>query len=385
MAATGPGGKPTLRDLPVSAYRHGMKPRLPHAALLALCMALPALAPAATARDAASTRGVPAGLSRFEFSEPHMGTEARVVLYSRDRATARRAADSGFARIRALDAVLSDYRDDSELSLLAARAGQGPVLVGDDLFAVLEAAQSLAQRSDGAFDATRGAVTRLWRQARQLDEMPEGARIEAALASGSYRDLQLDANARTVTLARPGMRLDVGGIAKGYAAEQALHAIEAAGAGSALVALGGDIALGAPPPGHAGWQVDVAPLDVPGAPAATTLLLHDAAVSTAGDAEQWMQVDGMRYSHVLDARNGRPLDFRSTTTVIARRGLEADGLDTAASVLGADAGLRLVAGVPGAAVLMVRQARDGRIQRIASPDWPPPTPSAATAVLETTP
>lgn len=316
-----------------------------------------------------------------------MGTTARIVLYAQDADHARRAAEAGFARIRALDAVLSDYRDDSELNRLADHAGQGPVPVSADLYAVLDAAQSLARRSHGAFDVTRGAVTRLWRQARRLDERPDPARIGAALALGSYRDLQLDPHARTASLACPGMRLDVGGIAKGYAAEQALRAMAGAGTPRALVALGGDIALGAAPPDAAGWRVEVAALDVAGAPAAEALLLHDAAVSTAGDAEQWMLIDGVRHSHVLDARSGHPLTLRSTTTVIAPRGLQADGLDTAASVLGADAGLALVAGVPGARVLMVRQSADGRVLRTASPNWPDPfrhAPSLADASIPET-
>jgi thiamine biosynthesis lipoprotein len=181
------------------------------------------------------------------------------------------------------------------------------------------------------------------------------------------------------------MRLDVGGIAKGYVAEQALQAIRAAGAERALVALGGDIAVGAPPPNESGWHIDVAPLDVPGAPPGATLLLKHAAVSTAGDAEQWMEIDGARYSHVLDARTGWPLTFRSITTVVAPRGLQADGLDTAASVLGTEAGLRLVSGVPGSAVLMVRQDPDGQVRRLASKDWPPATPATVTASLETFP
>jgi thiamine biosynthesis lipoprotein len=324
-------------------------------------------------------------LPRFEFTQPHMGTSARIVLHAPDADTARRAADAGFDRIRQLDAALSDYRDDSELNRLAAHAGRGPIPIGDDLFAVLQAAQALARRSGGAFDVTRGAVTRLWRQARKLDEAPDPARLEAASAAGNWRDLRLDPDARTATLTRPGLRLDLGGIAKGYAAEQALRAVQDAGAPSALVALGGDIAVGASPPDANGWRVDVAALDVPGAPSGPSLLLHDAAVSTAGDAEQWMDVGGVRYSHVLDARSGRPLDFRSTTTVIARRGLQADGLDTAASVLGAEAGLRLVDAVPGAAMLMVRQTADGHVQRTASANWPAPDSSAASAALETSP
>lgn len=340
---------------------------------------------AAMAGAALAAESMDGGLSRHAFSEPQMGTEARIVVYAHDGAQARRAAGAGFARIRQLDAVLSDYRSDSELRRLGARAGAGPVHVSADLFAVLQAAQSLAERSDGAFDVTRGAVTRIWRQARKLDEMPDPVRIRQALASGSYRDLQLDPERRTVSLARPGIQLDVGGIAKGYVAEQALQAIRAAGAEHALVALGGDIAVGAPPPNEPGWRIDVAPLDVPGAPPGTTLLLKHAAVSTAGDAEQWMEIDGVRYSHVLDARTGWPLTFRSTTTVVAPRGLQADGLDTAASVLGAEAGLRLVAGVPDSAVLMVRQDPDGRVQRLASKDWPSPAPATVAAALETFP
>lgn len=334
-----------------------------------------ALAATAAASATARTQADPA---RFEFVRPYMGTEARIVLYAPDAAQARHAAEAGYARIRELDAALSDYRDDSELSRLAARAGQGPVAVGEDLFAVLQAAQSLARRSGGAFDAARGAVTRLWRQARRLDEPPDAAGLQAALAAGSWRDVVLDPAARTVALARPGMRLDVGGIAKGHAVEQALERVRDAGAERALVALGGDIAVGAPPPDAAGWRIEVASLDVPGAPPATTLLLHDAAVSTAGDAEQWMELGGVRHSHVLDARSGRPLTFRSTTTVVARHGLQADGLDTAASVLGPEAGLRLVDQVPGAAMLMVRQSAGGRVQRIASAGWPAPTDSAPT-------
>lgn len=335
---------------------------------VALWLGLATAAAAATA-----TAWAQAEPARFEFAQPQMGTTARIVLYAANAAVAQRAADAGFARIRELDGVLSDYRDDSELSRLVARAGHGPVAVGEDLFAVLQAAQTLARRSGGAFDAARGAVTRVWRQARRLDERPDPARLRAALDAGSWRDVALDPAARTVALARPGMRLDVGGIAKGHAAEQALRAMRAAGVERALVALGGDIAVGAPPPDATGWRIEVAALDVPGAPPATTLLLRDAAVSTAGDAEQWMELDGVRHSHVLDARSGRPLDFRSTTTVVARHGLQADGLDTAASVLGPEAGLRLVDEVPGAAMLMVRQSADGRVQRIASADWPATT------------
>lgn len=335
--------------------------RLDQRAACALLLAACALAAPAQAREV---------LQRYAFSRPQMGTEARIVLYAADAASAERGAEAGFARMHQLDAVLSDYRQDSELQHLVHHAGRGARCVSEDLFVVLQAAQTLAVRSGGAFDAARGAVTHVWRQARRLDEQPDPTRLQAALGAGDHRDVQLHAQTRRVTLARPGLQLDLGGIAKGYVADQALEAVRNAGVSRAFVGLGGDLALGAPPPGQAGWQVDIAPLDVPGAPPAVRLQLHDVAVSTAGDAEQWMEIDGVRQSHVIDARDGRPLTFRSTTTVIAPRGLQADGLDTAASVLGPHAGVALVDGTPGSAVLMIRQNADGQVQRHASAHWP---------------
>ena len=303
-----------------------------------------------------------------------MGTLTRIVVYARDRASAERATRAGFDRIAALDRALSDYREDSELMQLAARAGQGPVAVSADLFRVLQASQSLSARSGGAFDATSGALTRLWRGARRLGELPADERIQQARALTGYRHLHLDAGARTATLDLRGMQLDVGGIAKGDAADQALAAIGRSGVDSALVALGGDIAVSDPPPGTTGWRIEVAPLQLPGVPdrAPTVLHLRHAAVSTAGDAEQWMDVDGRRYSHILDPRNGQPMLGRSSTTVIARSGLEADGLDTTAALLGAEAGAQLVDGVRGAAMRMERDAAGAGSQLRASARWPEP-------------
>jgi FAD:protein FMN transferase len=138
----------------------------------------------------------------------------------------------------------------------------------------------------------------------------------------------------------------------------------------ALVALGGDIVVSGPPPDRAGWTIDVASLDVPGAPRQPqTLMLHDAAVSTAGDAEQWLSVHGVRYSHILDPRTGWPMTIRSSTTVIAHRGLDADSLDTALAVLGPE-GLPLIEETADAAALMIRQESDGRVTLKRSSRWP---------------
>jgi len=324
---------------------------------------------------------------RFEFHEPHMGTDTRFVVYADDERVASAAARAAFDRVEALNAILSDYQSTSELMTLSAHAGQGPVVISDDLFRVLAAAQNLAVRSDGAFDVNCGPLTRLWRRARHLSELPATAHVDEARALTGFTSLHLDAAARTATLDKAGMFLDVGGIAKGFAAEEALRVLTARGLSRALVALGGDIAVGDPPPNRDGWLIDVATLDLsdstgrtdrtgPAAEAAAAgrvgpVLLRNAAVSTAGDAEQWLTANGVRYSHILDPRTGWPMTIRSTTTVIAPHGLDADGLDTTAAILGVDRGLALVEAVPGAAVFMMRREADGRTVVRTSSRWPP--------------
>ncbi|MGH8082809.1 MAG: FAD:protein FMN transferase, partial [Lysobacter sp.] len=294
-------------------------------------------------------------------------------VYAADAQAAERAMHAGFQRIGDLDRELSDYREDSDLMRLAAQAGRAEITVGEDLFRVLQAGQAVAERSDGAFDIAQGALTRLWRSARKLSELPRAERVEQARAVGGYRHLHLNPQARTVRIDQPGIGLDVGGIAKGYAADEALAAVAAQGVTRALVALGGDIAVSDAPPGETGWRVSIAPL-LPaqaGAAPSTTLYLRHAAVSTAGDAEQWFEANGRRYSHLIDPRSGWPMQGRSATTVIARRGIDADGLDTAAALLGPVAGARLVESVPGAVMRMERQlAVASETQVHTSTGWP---------------
>jgi FAD:protein FMN transferase len=315
-------------------------------------------------------------LQRYDLSEPHMGTLARLAIYAPSEAEARDGARAAFDRIAALDAALSDYRSDSELMRLSARAGEGPVAVSADLLDVLVVSQRLAERTAGAFDVTCGALTRLWRGARRLNELPSRERIEAARLAGGYRAMAIDEAARTVTLARPGVRLDVGGIAKGYAVDAALEALRARGLSRALAALGGDVAVGDAPPGAAGWTVDIERLPIDDAPELGPLVLTRAAVSTAGDAEQWMTVNGVRYSHILDPRTGRPMTGRTSTTVVARTGIIADGLDTALAIVGSREGRAIVDDTPGAAAVWVVERPGQAPEVVRSRHWPAPAETA---------
>jgi FAD:protein FMN transferase len=280
---------------------------------------------------------------RFEAVEPHMGTLVRIQLYAADGAQAAAAFRAAFDRIEELDEHLSDYAPDSELNRLCRAEPGRPVDVSGELFPVLEAAQKLAEATGGAFDVTVGPVTHLWRTARKSGHIPEAAAIRAALARSGYRKLHLDAEHGTAALEQVGMQLDLGGIAKGYAADEALAVLAELRIRSALVAMSGDLAIGDAPPGKRGWTVSA------GEPA-RMLELANTAVSTSGDSEQHLDAGGTRYSHIIDPATGMGLTRAPVVTVIARHGIDADGLATAVSVLGAERG-RDVAKRYGATVL----------------------------------
>ena len=186
-----------------------------------------------------------------------MGTHVRIVLYAPDVRVADAAAAAAFARVGALDQALSDYRDSSELMQLSRRSG-GALEVSDDLFRVLRASQQIARDSGGAFDVTAGPLSLLWRQARRQNALPDADRIAAARALVGHAKLELDEARRTIRLRQPGMLLDLGGIAKGFAADEAVALLAKSGVRRALVAAGGDIVAGEPPPGADGWRIGIA-------------------------------------------------------------------------------------------------------------------------------
>lgn len=250
---------------------------------------------------------------RWESAEPHMGTLVRITIYAEEASP----LSAAFARIRDLDQKLSDYKPDSELNQVCRTAHDRPVSVSDDLWRVLSAAQKLAAETGGAFDVTLGPVTHLWRKGR----LPDRETLERC----GWRNLVLKDH--TVFLKQSGMQLDLGGIAKGYAADEALVTLRAHGARQSLIAVSGDIVAGDAPPGKKGWTIGIGETG-------QQLVLRNAAVSTSGDSEQSFQIAGVPYSHIIDPRTGLGLTGGLTVTVIAHRGLDADPLATAISVLG---------------------------------------------------
>ncbi len=280
---------------------------------------------------------------RFEFDAPKMGTNFRIVLYANGRDQAQRAARAAFARIDELEAIFSDYDPTSEAERLSrqsdACAPTPALAVSRELLDVLCFAQELARETCGAFDVTVGPLTRLHRQARRRGELPSPERVDEAAAAVGYAALELDHAAGTLRFLVPAMRLDFGALAKGLAVDEALEVLRVQGVESALVVGGGDIAAGDAPPNRSGWRIELARFLADGPPA--VLELEQEALATSGDLERFVELDGVRHSHILDARTGVPLTERRLVTVIAKNCLTADALATAISVIGEEEGLSL--------------------------------------------
>jgi thiamine biosynthesis lipoprotein len=311
-------------------------------------------------------RGV---LERFEFEQPQMGVPFRVVLFATDESIATRAATAAFDRVKQLNAIMSDYEPDSELNELSRSAGQGRgVVVSPDLWRVLEESQRLAQQTDGAFDITVGPYVGLWRRARRLRQMPDPQRLDEARSAVGYRHIVLSRRDHTVRLLVPGMKLDLGGIAKGYAVDEAMKILRSHGITRALVGGVGDIAVGDPPPDQLGWRIAISRFDAVNAPIARHVVLRNAAISTSGDAAQRLEIDGRRYSHIVNPQTGVGLTDHSLVTVIARDCTTTDSLATAVSVLGPQKGLALVKRNRGIEARIVRAPED-RIETCESPGF----------------
>jgi thiamine biosynthesis lipoprotein len=274
------------------------------------------------------------GSSRLEFEHEAMGTRFRLVVVDHDEARARAAAERAFRRVDQLDESLSDNRFESDHRKLERSPIGMQVAVPDDLWEVLAEAQLIATATDGAFDVTVGALTRLWRWAARRQTEPSAERLLAARQTVGYRALELDETTRSVTIRRSGLRLDLGGIAKGYAVDEAFETLRAAGLRSILVDGGGDLRLGAPPPGSRGWRVAVPTHGTgPGdALSWRSVLLSDISIATSGATYRSTGPDGR--SHVLNPRSGVGIRGDRIVTVMSKSASRADALASALSVLG---------------------------------------------------
>lgn len=314
---------------------------------------------------------------KFSFQQPKMGSLFTIQLYGSDSLAAANAAAEAFALADSLNASFSDYDEKSELNRLSRSAGSGRwVPVSPDLFAILQQSKTAWQRSSGTFDVTVGRLTRLWRQSRKTRRLSPPDTLRRALATVGMQHLQLDSVGRRVRLLKAGTRLDLGGIGKGYAAQVMLLFLQKTGFPSALVDAAGNLALGAEPPfggrptsgqGVLAWRIAVQ-LPAPGELLIERqLLLQNVGVSTSGDAFQFVEIGGKRYSHIISPRTGLGLTNRRQVTVLAADASLADWLSTACCLLPVEKALALVKQMKGE-VLMLEPVGN-RIQARMSPGF----------------
>lgn len=308
-----------------------------------------------------------AAWQRFEFTQPQMGLPFRLVFYAPDAEAAASAARDAFQRVSQMNQILSDYETDSELNLLARTSGQNlDVKVSPELWKVLVMAQRRSQESDGAFDVSVGPLITLWRKARREHQLPHPDRIQAAMARVGYGNIVLNPKARSVRLLLPNMHLDLGGIAKGFALDEALRVLQQHGFNRALVTGGGDMALGEAPPGKSGWKIEVPPLGSQTNEPSQLVHLRNCGFATSGDAVQKLEINGVRYSHIVNPKTGLGLTDHSLVYVIAPDTITADCYSTTLSVLGPSASRILLAriGAPVSARMLRKQGSNIEVVQI---------------------
>jgi thiamine biosynthesis lipoprotein len=287
--------------------------------------------------------------------EAIMGTRCAVELWAVDRKQGDAAMEAVLADMRRIDALMSTYKPDSEVSRVNANAAKAPVPVSAELFLLLETAQQYSRLSSGAFDITYASVGYLYDY--RAHQRPDSKAIATALQSVDYRQLILDPAKRTVAFGRPGMRIDLGGIAKGHAVDRGIEILKARGVANAMVNAGGDTRVSGDRFGKP-WVVgirhpdrkDEVVLRVP---------LVDAAFSTSGDYERFFDEGGVRYHHILNPKTGlSPHEVRSVT-IIASNATRTDGLTKTVFILGPKAGLEFINTLPDADAIVI--AADGKV------------------------
>jgi thiamine biosynthesis lipoprotein len=261
---------------------------------------------------------------RLEASVDSMGSNYSLVLYGADRAKLEAASEEAFDEVRRLDRLLSNYRPESEWSLVNRNAAEGPVKVSAELFQLLSACVEYSRQSEGAFDISVGPLMKVWGFYKGSGHMPRLQEVREALAKVGYRIILLDASNRTVRFAVKGVELDPGGIGKGYAVDRMVDVLRRDGVESALVSASGSsiYALGAPP-GEAGWKIRIRdPKDE--TKTVTEVTLKNESMSTSGNYEKFFWAEGKMYSHIMDPRTGYPSRGMLSASVITPLTLDSE-------------------------------------------------------------
>lgn len=295
-----------------------------------------------------------AELKKFSFSQPHLGTNVQIVFYTTDDMLASQLSQKCFQRVRDLNAIFSDYIDDSELSKLCNKPINQAHPVSEPLFTVIAQAQEISTLSNGAFDITIGRLTKRWRD--RSPENPNQSETANPQDQENYHDIKLDPNQNTITLLKP-LKLDLGGIAKGYIADQLMLILKEAGIIHAAVIVGGETVLAAAPPGKDGWNIGIEDTE---RKIIGTLTLENTCLSTSGDTYQFYEQDGKRLSHLIDPATRKSKTNRLHVTTIAPSAMQADAWATALRILPEEESLPLANKQPHLQALFIPHQKSPR-------------------------
>lgn len=310
-------------------------------------------------------------LKLFQFNEPHMGTLCVIRLYAEDELKAKEAATAAFARIEEVNQCASDYLPESELSRFNLAPANQAIPVSADLFELFSSSVETARLTDGAFDITCAYAVQNWRRAKRQHKLPTAEATAHAVAMTHWDALKQDAGKRTVTKTLPGLLCDLGGIGKGYAANQALKVLQEHGITRAVVAASGDLAIGDAPPGKEGWDIELRAFEKPEeSDRLFHVILKNAGCSTSGDLHQFMEIDGVRYSHIIDPKTGLGMTRRTACTVIAPDAAVSDAFDTPLCILGPEVGRKVADGLKGVSARWVTLDVEGAIHVQTMPRFP---------------
>lgn len=271
-----------------------------------------------------------------------MGTLCDVKVFLADDAKAQRAIKEALDELARLEALMTTWRDDSDVSRINTAAGERPVVVSPETFEVIKKSQWVAELTEGHFDISVGAFKGLWKFDEDNDgSLPEPEDVKARLTLVNYKDIELGEAERTVMLRRPGMRITLGGVAKGYAVDGAVKVLRAAGIENFIVQAGGDLYAGGMR-GDRPWRVGIQDPRGPRGQIIYRVELSNQAFNTSGDYERFLIKDGKRYHHILDARTGFPSTEIRSVTLLAKSAFMADLLDTALLILGPQKALSII-------------------------------------------
>ncbi len=276
-----------------------------------------------------------------------MGTELRLTAWTADEPAALAAFDAVFKEFERLEALMSVWRPGSDVLRINAAAGERAVPVGTDVRDALKIARQVSEWTDGTFDVTFGALSDLWKFDYQDKDgtVPSAAAIAARLPLIDYRQIEIDDRAGTVFLRRKGMRVNLGGIGKGFAVERAMNILRRAGLRDFMIQAGGDLYVGGKKDARP-WKLGIADPRAADGRSFATVELTDSTVSTSGDYARFFFKDGVRYHHIIDPSTGQPARLCRSVTLVADSPVLADAVAKGVFILGPDKGMALIERLP---------------------------------------